>query len=112
MNKKPKGANLPSAKQNISKNSDLKVSASYQGPLPPASQLEHYEAILPGAAERIIATYEKQVEHRHKLEDRYSKAACRDANTGLWAGFIISFFALSISGILICFDKTIGGTIL
>jgi uncharacterized membrane protein len=30
--------------------------------------VEHYEQLVPGAAERILKTFEKQVEHRHYLE--------------------------------------------
>ena len=87
-------------------------SSSYQGPLPPAEQLENYERILPGAADRIITTYEKQVDHRHKLETSYCNSACRDATTGLYAGFFITLIALCVSGLLIYFDKTVGGTII
>jgi uncharacterized membrane protein len=88
------------------------TAASYQGPLPPAAQLEQYERTLPGAADRIMTAFEKQVDHRHRMEDRYSKAACRDSTTGLWAGFIITLVALAASAVLIYLDKTVGGTIL
>ncbi len=45
------------------------ASYSYAGPLPPASELNAYEQILPGAAERILAMTEKEQSHRHQSED-------------------------------------------
>jgi uncharacterized membrane protein len=35
------------------------MQASYQGPLPPASQFEKYEKALPGASDRILRMAEK-----------------------------------------------------
>jgi len=41
-----------------------------QGPLPDAAQMEHYERIQPGAANRLIRMAESEVEHRHGMENR------------------------------------------
>lgn len=40
------------------------------GPLPDPLTLAEYEKVLPGTADRIISTFERQVEHRHSLEGR------------------------------------------
>ena len=40
----------------------------YSGPLPKAEDLAKYEALLPGAADRIFVMAEKQLSHRHDLE--------------------------------------------
>lgn len=42
------------------------------GPLPASQELEHYNQIVPGAAERIIAMAEGEQGHRHKVEGRHS----------------------------------------
>lgn len=47
----------------------LNVSQAYVGPIPPSSELKGYEAIVHGAAERIIRMAEKEQEHRHALQN-------------------------------------------
>ena len=68
--------------------------ATYQGPLPPAQQLQGYEAVCTGAADRIIRTYENQVNHRHSIESIYVKSACRNSTLGLVLGFIIALVSI------------------
>lgn len=46
----------------------------HQGPLPAPEDLHHYEALLPGAAERILRLAEDEATHRRRLEDRTSAA--------------------------------------
>lgn len=40
------------------------------GPLPDPQTLAEYDQVSPGAADRIIAGFEQQTQHRHQLEDR------------------------------------------
>ncbi|MBS1940970.1 MAG: DUF2335 domain-containing protein [Bacteroidetes bacterium] len=40
------------------------------GPIPDAAQLEHYNSIVPGAADRIIGMAEAQQKHMHRRERR------------------------------------------
>jgi uncharacterized membrane protein len=42
----------------------------YASPLPPADDLERYERLLPGAAERLLAAGEREQAHRHEIENR------------------------------------------
>jgi uncharacterized membrane protein len=42
---------------------------SYSAPLPPASEFEKYEKVLPGAADRIIKLAENQNKHRRFIEN-------------------------------------------
>lgn len=51
--------------------------ASFSGPLPPPAMLEHYQRIIPNAAERIFALTEKQANHRQQLEIRELEATER-----------------------------------
>jgi uncharacterized membrane protein len=44
------------------------VRQQYSGPLPPASELEHYERAMPGLAERIVCMAEEEAAQRRKLE--------------------------------------------
>ncbi|WP_175201656.1 DUF2335 domain-containing protein [Achromobacter insolitus] len=41
---------------------------AYEGPIPPPALLEHYNEIVPGAAERIIAMAESETAHRRQME--------------------------------------------
>lgn len=61
----------------------------HQGPLPSPDVLEHYDNILPGAAERIVSMAEDQAKHRQNLEYITVKAGSRDSLLGLIFGFII-----------------------
>lgn len=47
-----------------------RVSHSIRGPIPDSSELEKYEKILPGAADRIISMAEKQQEHNHTINNK------------------------------------------
>lgn len=49
----------------------------HEGPLPAPEDLQRYEALAPGAAERIIRMAEAEQSHRHALE---SKALEADAS--------------------------------
>lgn len=42
----------------------------HSGPLPAPEDFEHYERVLPGSADRIIALTEREQAHRHKQEGR------------------------------------------
>ena len=56
-----------------------------QGPLPAAAELERYEHILPGAADRIIGMAERQAAHRQRLEE----FALRSEDRRSWGGLIV-----------------------
>ncbi len=47
---------------------------SHSGPLPPPEDLAHYDAICPGAADRIITMAESNMEHRQSMEKTLIKS--------------------------------------
>ena len=75
----------------------------YEGPLPPPRILEGYEQILPGAAERIFARFEKQSDHRMHLERVTVEGDSRRANWGLACGTAValSFLAAGVALVLL-----------
>ncbi|SER72640.1 Uncharacterized membrane protein [Vreelandella subterranea] len=93
-------------------------SLTYSGPLPPSSEMQRYEAITPGAADRILVMAEQQQRHRHEQESKENDANLRiaesniraqDANIseikrGQWmayslcAGFIVTTLVLGLNG--------------
>lgn len=67
--KKPSPARQASARQ-VSGEVSVSATASlvWQGPIPPAHEMEHYERVMPGSANRILAMAESQTGHRQQLE--------------------------------------------
>lgn len=43
-------------------------SATFVGPIPPPALFEHYDEVVPGAADRILKMAEKEQDHRHAWE--------------------------------------------
>ena len=79
------------------------VSASlYSGPLPPASEMEKFEAICPGSADRIITMAEKQSEHRQKIEYKVVNASNCRSILGVISALLISISAIALCGYCIC----------
>lgn len=79
------------------------VSTTYRsGPLPTVEEFGGYEAVLPGAAERIMLRAEKmadlaakQQEHRFGLENRIVDGNLKAQSEGLRIGGILSFIVLA-----------------
>jgi len=70
------------------------MAASYEGPIPDAVQLERYEKIMPGLADRFITMAEKQTSHRQTLEKSVVEANIRDSRLGLCFALIIAIFTI------------------
>lgn len=65
----------------------------FSGPLPPARELQAYEQVVPGSADRIIKMAEDEALHRRAQEQRLVKSSCGDSRLGLWLGFFIGMGA-------------------
>ncbi len=65
----------------------------FSGPLPPARELQAYEQVVPGSADRIIKMEEDEASHRRAQEQRLIKSSCGDSRLGLWLGFFIGMGA-------------------
>jgi uncharacterized membrane protein len=74
--------------------SETRIS-SYRGLLPPPDVLREFEALVPGAASRILQLGEDQARHRMDLERRTILADIVQSRWGLAAGTLIT---LVISG--------------
>lgn len=71
---------------------------SFSGPLPAPVDLEHYEKVLPGAAERIISMAERQSAHRQNLETKVINSEISNSKTGLYFGFAIGIGGFIVVG--------------
>lgn len=85
---------------------------SYQGPLPHPEHFQRYDAILPGAADRILRMAEAQSRHRQMIERREQAA---DVFLG-WCGILSAFLicVAAIAGGVYCIreGRAVSGTIL
>lgn len=71
------------------------ILASYQGPLPPASQFAKYEAAVPGAGERILQMAEKEQQLREQaLQGQYRSGRMRNLSAT-----VISALALGVAAL-------------
>lgn len=81
------------------------------GPLPVPEELQRYEDICPGAADRIINMAESQGKHRRELEAKVTKADIWDGHMALIFAFILTLVCF-VGGIyLLENDHYIVGTI-
>lgn len=88
------------------------TTTNFSGPLPHPQILEHYNAILPGAAERILKMAEDQSEHRRKLESEVIFSGINNSKKGLLFGFIIGITGLIGSVIISLFGQAILGGVI
>lgn len=91
--------------------------SSRSAPLPHPSELEGYERVLPGAAERILALTESQSNHRQVLEKKALSIESTNSLLGIISGLVIGVAGLSIAGFCIytghdTAGATLGGTTL
>lgn len=81
----------------------------YTGPIPQAGELQSYENISSGMADRIVAMAEKEQIHRHGEERSYNTRESRLKSLGMIMGFILAALAMIIGWNLLAHDKDAGG---
>lgn len=80
---------IPRLRESISM-AVVETTAVHRGPIPAPQQFREYEAILPGAADRILAMAEKEQSHRHSWEHRHLTWDVVTNILGLVFGFSLS----------------------
>ncbi|BAH07908.1 DUF2335 domain-containing protein [Clostridium kluyveri] len=83
----------------------------FTGPLPPPEIFEKYEKVCPGAADRIICMAEKQMNHRHSLEEKFLDSSSRNSIVGIISALIVSITVIVVGGVCIVKGYSISGTI-
>jgi uncharacterized membrane protein len=88
----------------------------YQGPLPPASELQRYEQVraefgerIMQMAERQLAMAESQMKHRQAIETRVITTNVRLSYLGLVSGFVLGAGGLCAAVYLIRLGRELGG---
>ncbi|QDU63430.1 hypothetical protein Pan216_43100 [Planctomycetes bacterium Pan216] len=67
------------------------------GPLPSPDELKEYEKICPGFTDRILTTYEKEMEHRHSIENRVEDREDLLVQNDKWAHRYGQIFGLVVT---------------
>jgi uncharacterized membrane protein len=81
----------------------------YSAPLPPASEFERYERVLPGSADRIIKLAENQNGHRRFVENVVVIFDSLKSLTGLIGALAIVLAGMWCGVYLIMHDKSTEG---
>lgn len=69
---------------------------SYRGPLPPASEIERFEQVLPGAADRLLKMAEGNAGHRQHLEKTVVEGNVKAQARGQWFAFTLALLVLAV----------------
>lgn len=90
----------------------LTFSYSRRSPLPPPIELAEYDRVLPGSAERIFASSERQAAHRIAVEASTIAAQNTQSGRGQHYGFSIAVLCLILSFIAIMTGHEVSGSII
>jgi uncharacterized membrane protein len=71
---------------------------TYSGPIPHPDDLQKYEVVCPGAAERILRMAEQQSEHRRSIETIVIQSNVQNSRLGLLFGVTMGLASLVIAG--------------
>jgi uncharacterized membrane protein len=80
---------------------------SVSGPLPASIELQNYENILPGLADRIVSQFEAEGTHRRYMEKRYLNLQA----LGLGLGSILYLIWIGASFIMIMTGHQVEGAV-
>ena len=84
----------------------------FSGPLPHPDILARFDAVVPGAAERIIKMAENQSAHRIEIEKKVINSDIVNSKRGQIFGFVVAIFGLLSSFVLVLKGYQVVGTLL
>lgn len=88
---------------------EISVARYYSGPLPPAHEVAEYEAVLPGAFDRLLSMTERQAAHRQARETKVVDVSLRMEERGQWIGFVLALLGILASTLLVVVGKSLEG---
>ena len=77
----------------------------FNGPIPPAEELEKYSDIIPDGANRIMLMAEQQAQHRIELEKMVINNDISNSRLGMVFGFILQF-ATIVGSVIIAITQS------
>jgi uncharacterized membrane protein len=88
------------------------IAESFSGPLPRPADLQEYEKVMSGAADRIFKMAESQSQHRQSLEKIVVSGNSKRAFCGLFVGAFVALCALGSSVFLIFNGHELAGSVI
>ncbi|WP_419917654.1 DUF2335 domain-containing protein [Candidatus Poriferisocius sp.] len=82
------------------------------GPLPPPDDLQEYESVMPGAADRIITMAELCIAHQQRMGEQQAKRDSRHSLLGVCSGLLVTILVVGLSSWLVNNGHGIYGTVL
>lgn len=79
------------------------------GPLPDPAELQTYDLLVPGAADRIIGEFEKQSDHRRGLEKVTVEGTERRAGLGQVLAATIVILAVVLGFVAVIMGQPVAG---
>lgn len=99
--------------------SERRTLAAYSGPIPPASELEKYDKIHPGLANRIISMTEGEVVHRREMEKNTLNAQIlelkqdgAEIKRGQIAAVVVTVFTIAAGTLAAMYGHDVAGGII
>ena len=81
----------------------------YSGPIPPPEMMREFEAIVPGAADRILKMAELQEVHRHLLEKTHVRGNLFSQYIGQISGLLIGLAGIGSGTFLLYAGRSLEG---
>lgn len=111
----PKTVNPPARQDNSLPSNSLTVSQQIitwrSGPIPSHEEFAGYEAVLPGAADRILSMGEQQTKHRINLENKVINHDIIKSYAGLFFGLIVCLGGFYTSYKIVELGHSVAGTL-
>src|SRR6266508_605347 len=102
----------PLARRVEHKIAKLERTVTHEGPLPPPQQLQAYDRVLPGLAERIVSMAEREQNNRHAMQRVEVEGGLELARRGQRYGLAVAVLVLVVSLILVLTGhEVVGGVI-
>ncbi len=87
----------------------IQTTSTTQGPIPSGAELQRYESVMPGAADRIFKMAETNQTHRHAIEAKVVDGNVTSQARGQLFAFILSLVIVAAGGVLLYLGKTSTG---
>ena len=79
----------------------IEIQSYTSRPIPSPEEMEHYERINPGAANRLMRAFEEEQKHRHAIENKSVDAAVASEKRGQEYIFRISILVIVSSTVIV-----------
>ena len=92
-------------KQTVAQILSMVRAESFSGPIPHPDILAKYNELVPGSADRLIGSYEKEQNHRHGCEDKIVGAETFSVKFGMISAVGIAIICLAVVIVLAMLDS-------